>query len=840
MRNAECATREGERLILKGLKAHGRVVGRMFDMRLEQTYFNPEKKNVEVIYTFPLPHDAVLLGIEVTLNGETLRGKVSAKAAAREKYEDGLADGHTALLLTVQPNGTHTLELGNVMAGETAVITLNYAQVLKPEQGSLRLMLPTTLAPRYGDPVRQGRYEPHAVPQTSATVEYPFELVMRVEGELALARIGSPSHTIQLQLLPTTGAVPASAQVPIQEIRLARSACLDRDFVLQFDQLLHPSQALAAWDQCEDGVGVVMASFTPIWEIWDTGRPTSVVLKLLVDCSGSMGGDSIEAARSALHQVIEGLQSHDRFSLSRFGSHVEHRSKTLWKLSSRTQATAHRWITQLDADLGGTEMAGALESTLRLSGSTRADVLMVTDGEVEAVDEVIGVAKSSGQRIFVVGIGSSPAELLLRRLAEETGGSCEFVAPGEEVESAILRLYHRMRCPSVTAVGIRCPQGLELVSQTDVPKALFDGDSFTVYARCKSADPEILTQPWVLSGRLDGDAADRVLAEASPMFVTDEANTLARLAAHTRYTQLRRSASSGTATLSSLPSLAEQYQLVTDDTSFVLVKERASEEQATDMPELRQVKHMLAAGWGALGSVKAQDNMSVPALYMRRASVGAQMQSVASFPGLFRSPRRASSSLVDSPLDMSDMGDFEIPAFLRKQPDDEVVDGRGMDSGRPRDVVARLPRRNKANWANPMGQDTSGVVAYKGWTPAGYAEWLQVRPDKWPQTYAGLRKMGLGELVVQWLELCLGENLPESEVVQAFNAVMSEIGSSSGISIGERLGSAWGLGEQPRMAAALTPDLRKLADHIRVQLNDMTPQNWPDNVLLLTEDADVR
>ena len=137
MRNAECATRDGEPLVLKGLKAHGRVVGRMLDMTLEQAYLNSEKRNVEVVYTFPLPHGAVLLGIEVVLNGETLHGKVRAKSVAREQYEDALVDGHTALLLTVQPDGAHTLELGNMLANETAVVKLQYVQVLAPEQGSL-------------------------------------------------------------------------------------------------------------------------------------------------------------------------------------------------------------------------------------------------------------------------------------------------------------------------------------------------------------------------------------------------------------------------------------------------------------------------------------------------------------------------------------------------------------------------------------------------------------------------------------------------------------------------------------------------------------------------------
>jgi len=473
MTHAQCTTRKGKPLVLKGMTAQGRVVGRMLEMNLQQTFANPTGHNMEVVYTFPLPHEAVLMGIQVTLNGEVLHGKVSARAAARQQYEDAMADGHSALLLSVQRNGTHTLELGNLLAHETAVIKLSYVQVLKPEQGSLRLMLPTTLAPRYGDPIRGGKYEPHAVPESDPTVEYPFELVMRIEGEMAMSRIGSPSHPIQMQLLPAIG----SGQTVIQEVRLAKAGYLDRDFILQFDRLSHPSQGLAAWDRLETDanhpVGVIMAGFTPSWKLPDTPAPLSV--KVLVDCSGSMQGDSIQAARRALLKIVDELNDTDRFSLSRFGSHLEHRTKSLWKTSSRTRAAARIWIENLLADLGGTEMAAALNSTLQLGTAGASNLLLITDGEVESIDDVLEAARQSAHRLFVVGIGSSPAEHLLRRLATETGGSCEFVAPGEAVESAILRLYHRMRCPGVSQVEIRWPDGITPRSQTDLPKSLVSG-----------------------------------------------------------------------------------------------------------------------------------------------------------------------------------------------------------------------------------------------------------------------------------------------------------------------------------------------------------------------------
>lgn len=120
-------------------------------------------------------------------------------------------------------------------------------------------------------------------------------------------------------------------------------------------------------------------------------------------------------------------------ALSRFGTSVEHRSKALWKVAPAALSTAQLWVERLEADMGGTEMIQALLSTLGLPGARRCDVLLITDGSIHAIDNVIEAAKQSGHRFFVIGIGSSVSEGFLRRQADETQGSCELVSPGELV-----------------------------------------------------------------------------------------------------------------------------------------------------------------------------------------------------------------------------------------------------------------------------------------------------------------------------------------------------------------------------------------------------------------------
>jgi len=70
----------------------------------------------------------------------------------------------------------------------------------------------------------------------------------------------------------------------------------------------------------------------------------------------------------------------------------------------------------------------------------------------------------------------------LRRLAEATGGACDFVAPGEAVEPAILRMFARLRSPRLNDVTVIWPDGFDTEWATSIPKSVFDGDTVNLFA----------------------------------------------------------------------------------------------------------------------------------------------------------------------------------------------------------------------------------------------------------------------------------------------------------------------------------------------------------------------
>ena len=598
---ARLSTRNGETVMLEGVSASGDLRGVLLEMNIEQRFRNQTGKNVEIVYSFPLPWGAVLLDVGVQLGERHLSGAVVEKKQAEARYEETLSAGDAAIMLEKNNDFSYSLNLGNLAAGESCVITLRYAQTLQFEQGGLRLLIPMVIAPRYGDPVRDGGLQPHQAPEHSLGVEYPFGIELRLHGDFVRARVASPSHPIAVRI--------AGDCVTVS---LVRRGALDRDFVLVVDELPHQSTIVAAADQIESGY-VALASFCPSIP----GESAPIAVKLLADCSGSMAGDSIGAAKRALQSIVLQLNPDDRFSLSRFGGTVEHRSRALWAMTDASRVAAQRWVGDLNADLGGTEMESALKSTFALASSASSDVLVITDGQINAIDSTIKAARASGHRVFVVGIGSSPAEILLRRLAEATGGACDFVAPGEAVEPAVLRMFARLRSPRLDQVNIVWQGGAQPEWVTAIPASVFDGDTVSVYAFFRQP-PATEAQ---LRGTRSGHDAPEVIACAESGNEIGQGDTLPRMAAHARVAACERSDEHEQNAEAVRLSVA--YQLITDQTNYLLVHQRAAGEQATDMPELHKVAQMVPAGWGGMGaapSIDTQVSYEIPMMFrMARA-----------------------------------------------------------------------------------------------------------------------------------------------------------------------------------------------------------------------------
>ena len=587
--------------VLRGVEADARLDGVLLTMTLRQRYRNESAANLEVVYTFPLPHDAVLLEFAAELGGQRRKAMVFPRAVADRTYETALAEGDLPALLETAGDGLHTANIGNLKPGEEAVLEIRTAQWLAFDDGRLRIAIPTTIAPRHGDPARAG-LQPHQVPVVSVMAHYPLALSLTLGASLADAVVVCPTHaTLRDQVDGQT------------RVSLVPGAAPDRDVVFTVTPPSPRGSMVVTGDDVRAGAGhrVAVAAF----EMPRGPDRASIRLRLLVDCSGSMSGDSIALAREAMRSVLAGLTEADEIGLSRFGSDVEH----VWAATPCTPAALRRLQRLVDAtaaSMGGTELERALASlfdaTTRPAPGAAAgvaapaagpaptdpeacDVLLITDGEVWDMPDIVRVAAPRGHRIFAIGVGSAPAGSALRQLVDATGGACEFVAPGEDMRDAASRMLRRMR--QQPWAGLQLDWGTLTTWRSVVPAHVFGGDTLVAMAglSAHAGEPRPRLVPKAPCGTQfpvpsrGGSVGGSVGGAAGP----GADDTLARLCASRRLRVLPDSEALR---------LAVDYQLLTEQTHCVLVHSRSQADKALAEAELHRVSTMLAAGWGGMGS----------------------------------------------------------------------------------------------------------------------------------------------------------------------------------------------------------------------------------------------
>jgi Ca-activated chloride channel family protein len=409
------------------------------------------------------------------------------------------------------------------------------------------------------------------------------------------------------------------------EINSFLPAWLDRDFVLLAEVPPERSLALTA----RDGEGyVALLSCT----LTHTPAESSAhALKLLIDCSGSMQGDSIAQARRAAQAILRRLSAQDRVSLCRFGSKLDLLTRGLVPATPALLEQLCLRVAEMQANLGGTELPAALRSVIQqpLEEGQTADVLLMTDAETWDIDAVLNAVQDTRHRLFVVAVGATPVEPLVRRLAEQTGGACECVTPNEDLEAAVLRMAKRIRQPTYRLGDVRWPQPPAWVAP--LPNAVFSGDTVHVIAGFATAPQGAVTLS--IQGAASHTSSSAPAEQNTTLAAAvSDAEALPRIAAARRIAVL---------TEHEAAALAERYQLVSRFTSLVLVSERDAD-KAQQLPVLKTIAQMPAASWKGLGNLAGGLARAAcaagppPVLGKLRQSAGLAERAAAPLPELMR------------------------------------------------------------------------------------------------------------------------------------------------------------------------------------------------------------
>ena len=569
------------KVALQSVNVEAEIENLLCQVTVKQSYRNLEKINIEAVYTFPLPLGAVLLDMTIKTRTKELKGVVVEKTEAEDRYEDAVTDGDTAIMLEQVDPGLYTMNVGNLQPEDTIDISITYAELFKWRDNSLRFFLPTTISPRYGDP-ESLCVQPHQTPEYDLTNENPFTITLLILGALSDASIESPSHKIVSE---------RQGRKTIVSLKKGE-ALMDRDFILN---LVMEADEKSVAHLESDGEGhIALASFYPRFPSVSDNAPRCITI--IVDCSGSMGGDSIAQARKALYEILELLRPEDTFNVVRFGSSHQMLFPAPVPADAGNLKKAKNLLEVLDADMGGTEIGQAVAAAIKgkTPGKMSKEALLITDGEVWDWEKVTAMAAKSGYRFFTVGVGTSVSEAFVQTLANVTGGACELVSPHEDMAEKIVRHFKRIYFPKVENVEILWPGEPDKTFPEHIG-SVYDGDTLHVFGRFKK--------------RPDGDVELRAKLENGGTFVQKlplQVRAHAQTPTGLPGTTARMAAACEIRTMEDpkgIAVLGVKYQLMSRCTNYLAIDVKADSEKAGDLPALRKTPQMLAAGWGGSGTV---------------------------------------------------------------------------------------------------------------------------------------------------------------------------------------------------------------------------------------------
>ncbi len=623
---------------LAGVRVTGDVLGRGARVRVAQRFRNGEAQAVEAVYKFPLPEGAAVCGFEARIGERRIHGSVEEREKAFEIYDQALADGHGGYLLEEERPNIFTLSVGNLPPGAEALVQINYVTLLDADRGEARFVLPTTIAPRYlpeedaeeeGIPVAEALLPPYA-----GEVPYGLSLELRLHQSDSIGSIESPSHTIRVEPGRPEEGLPARVSLT------AESARMDRDFVLVLGfREPRPSRAWMVRD--EQGAFLQLdLSPPPEAEGQQPEASNRREVLFLLDCSGSMQGDSIAEARRALAVCLKALAPGQRFNLIRFGSTFECLFPDSREYGEGSLQEALRYLQRVDADLGGTELLGPLRYLYGRppAEGVRREVVLLTDGEVgnEAEAHALVRGHRESARFFAVGIGMGPNEHLVRGIARAGGGAAEFIHPGERIEPKMLRLFQKLAGRRLEAPEVRLAGAAAQVAPAEA--AIQPGSPCTLFAlfaraaggfSAESAEPQVLATAkadgeewrWVVPvTEAAGEGAGPAGLPVPVLWARERIRSLEEGAEALAEAQAARGSRRNRPRPQARREgwreetvrLSKEYGILSRSTSFVAVEERPEAEGARGEAGLRKVPVLVTEGWHG-GAGRAAQSMAAPA-----------------------------------------------------------------------------------------------------------------------------------------------------------------------------------------------------------------------------------
>ncbi|WP_133467828.1 marine proteobacterial sortase target protein [Paraglaciecola marina] len=433
---------------LLNTKVDIKVNGIVARTKLTQSFKNASENWVNGMYVFPLPENAAVDHLMMTIGDRKIEGQIKEKSQAKKLFAQAKSEGKKVSLVAQHRPNVFSNQIANIGPNETIEISIEYQQILNLQEQEYSLRFPMTVAPRY-TPANSNEIVDTPIPMSKISPDQNIQLSVNLQAGFELNNIESEFHPITQSRLPDGS----------YKITLNKDSQVNRDFVLHWQPELGADPKIAHLTQQINGdeYGLIMIN-APNSKEFVSALPREVIFVL--DTSGSMEGESIIQAKQALLLAIDQLNEQDSFNLIEFNS----RAQNLWRVPKKVTATTKKqaadFVNSLKAN-GGTEIHRALNLAFSLSAnqtteSNMSQVIFITDGSVANEESLMQLIKSKigYSRLFTVGIGSAPNTYFMSEAAEMGRGTFTYIGSTSQVQQKMAGLLTKLKHPTLTDIEL--------------------------------------------------------------------------------------------------------------------------------------------------------------------------------------------------------------------------------------------------------------------------------------------------------------------------------------------------------------------------------------------------
>ncbi len=551
--------------------------------QVSQSFENPSDRDLEAIYSFPVPRSASLSEMTVFVGERQIDGEVIARDEAERVYHEERDAGNDAGLATKNHYQDFKFRIARVPAAATMRMRFVYYQPLEIDTGVARFVYP----------LEEGGTDEVAHSFWTRTESVDGFFSARLEVKSAW-----PVQDVRIPGFEANSVVEQHDEGHVTVRIEAPGASLSKDLVLYYrlPENLPGRVEIVSHRADPTGPGTFMAIVTPGLDLQPLDQGSDYVFVL--DVSGSMSGGKIATLTRGVSQVIADLRPQDRYRIITFNNRAKDITRGFRSATPKAVQQTLEEVAAIRAD-GSTNLYAGIQLALDDLDADRAtSVVLVTDAVTNTgvVDpkRFHTLLSNYDLRLFGFLIGNSGNWPLMRSIAEATGGFHTQVSNADDILGQIMLAKSKVTHESLHGATLHV-RGVDVSDTTGaVIGKVYRGQQLVLFGRFHEAGPARIVLEASLTGR------DRVYETSFDFPEQDDRHPeIERMWAMSLIEDLEDQANAGLLDADEMRDavrgLGVEFQLVTDETAMIVLDDASFARRGIDRRNHERVSRELAA-----------------------------------------------------------------------------------------------------------------------------------------------------------------------------------------------------------------------------------------------------